>query len=108
MEKQINTEGEINTESEITIDDEINTECEINTEGEINIEDKINMDDEINRKSEFPQVWVCVVPREEAVIRIMERDGRSREEAERRVCSQLSNAGEQKDGQLSVLIFSKL
>ena len=38
------------------------------------------------------QVWVCVVPREEAVTRIMDRDGRSREEAERRVASQLSNA----------------
>merc|ERR1719278_1055968 len=37
------------------------------------------------------EVWVCVVPREEAVIRIMDRDGRSREEAERRVASQLSN-----------------
>ena len=35
---------------------------------------------------------MCVVPREEAVTRIMDRDGRSREEAERRVASQLSNA----------------
>ena len=38
------------------------------------------------------QVWVCVVPKEEAVTRIMERDSKSREEAERRVASQLSNA----------------
>ena len=37
------------------------------------------------------QVWVCVVPKEEAVTRIMERDSKSREEAERRVASQLSN-----------------
>ena len=42
------------------------------------------------------QVWVCVVPQEEAVTRIMDRDGKSKEEAERRVASQLSNAGEQK------------
>ena len=79
------------------MEDEINTECEISIECEINIEGEINMEDEINRKSEIAQVWVCVVPREEAVVRIMERDGRSREEAERRVCSQLSNAGEQKN-----------
>lgn len=38
------------------------------------------------------EVWVCVVPREEAVLRIIDRDGRTREEAERRVSSQLSNA----------------
>ena len=44
-------------------------------------------------RDEIPQVWVCVVPREEAVLRIMDRDGRSREEAEKRVGSQLSNAG---------------
>ena len=42
------------------------------------------------------QVWVCVVPQEEAVTRIMDRDGRSKEEAQRRVASQLSNAGERK------------
>ena len=41
-------------------------------------------------------MWVCVVPQEEAVTRIMDRDGRSKEEAERRVASQLSNAGETK------------
>ena len=39
---------------------------------------------------------MCVVPLEEAVSRIMDRDGRSREEAERRVGSQLSNTGGQK------------
>ena len=33
-----------------------------------------------------------MVPKEEAVTRIMERDSKSREEAERRVASQLSNA----------------
>ena len=44
-------------------------------------------------RDEISQVWVCVVPREEAVLRIMDRDGRSREEAEKRVGSQLSNAG---------------
>ena len=33
-----------------------------------------------------------MVPKEEAVTRIMERDNKSREEAERRVASQLSNA----------------
>merc|ERR1711971_1181480 len=38
------------------------------------------------------EVWVCVVPQEEAVTRIMDRDGKSRQEAERRVASQLSNA----------------
>jgi len=38
------------------------------------------------------EVWVCVVPQEEAVTRIMDRDGRSKEEAQRRVASQLSNA----------------
>ena len=37
-----------------------------------------------------------MVPQEEAVTRIMDRDGKSKEEAERRVASQLSNAGEQK------------
>ena len=33
-----------------------------------------------------------MVPKEEAVTRIMERDSKSREEAERRIASQLSNA----------------
>ena len=42
------------------------------------------------------------------MIRIMDRDGKSREEAEKRVDSQLSNAGEQKDSQHSVPLFSKL
>ena len=54
------------------------------------------------------QVWVCVVPGEEAVSRIMDRDGRSREEAERRVGSQLSNAGEQKNRNGLVLVLRNL
>ena len=37
------------------------------------------------------EVWVCVVPREEAVARIMARDGKTEEEATRRIESQLSN-----------------
>ena len=37
------------------------------------------------------EVWVCVVPREEAVARIMARDGKTEEEATRRIDSQLSN-----------------
>ena len=37
------------------------------------------------------EVWVCVVPRSEAVTRIVERDGRTQEEATRRLDSQKSN-----------------
>jgi len=37
------------------------------------------------------EVWVCVVPRAEAVKRIVERDGKTEMEAERRIDSQLSN-----------------
>ena len=37
------------------------------------------------------QVWVCVVPRQEAVARIVARDGKTEEEAARRIDSQLSN-----------------
>lgn len=37
------------------------------------------------------QVWVCIIKREEAIKRIVERDGRTQEEAERRIDSQLSN-----------------
>lgn len=36
------------------------------------------------------QVWVCIVKREEAVRRIVERDGKTQEEAERRLDSQMS------------------
>jgi len=38
------------------------------------------------------EVWVCTVPREEAVRRIVERDGKTEEEAGNRLDSQLSNA----------------
>jgi len=41
--------------------------------------------------AECHEVWVCVVPRQEAVKRIVERDGKTEEEAERRISSQLSN-----------------
>lgn len=37
------------------------------------------------------QVWVCVVPRQEAVTRIVARDGKTEQEAARRIDSQLSN-----------------
>jgi dephospho-CoA kinase len=37
-------------------------------------------------------VWVCVLPVEEAVARIVARDGRTEEEAERRVASQMAGA----------------
>ena len=37
------------------------------------------------------EVWVCVVPRSEAVTRIMARDGKTEEEAGRRLDSQMSN-----------------
>jgi len=37
------------------------------------------------------EVWVCVVPRQEAIRRIVERDGKTEAEAERRISSQLSN-----------------
>lgn len=37
------------------------------------------------------QVWVCIIKREEAIKRIVERDGRTQEEAERRIDNQLSN-----------------
>ncbi|XP_064088387.1 LOW QUALITY PROTEIN: bifunctional coenzyme A synthase-like [Macrobrachium nipponense] len=37
------------------------------------------------------QVWVCIIKRDEAVRRIVERDGKSTEEAERRIDSQISN-----------------
>ncbi|XP_047486498.1 bifunctional coenzyme A synthase-like [Penaeus chinensis] len=37
------------------------------------------------------QVWVCIIKREEAIKRIVERDARTQEEAERRIDSQLSN-----------------
>ena len=42
-------------------------------------------------ESSCHEVWVCVVPREEAVARIMARDGKTEEEATRRIESQLSN-----------------
>ena len=37
------------------------------------------------------EVWVCLVPRQEAIARIVARDGKTEEEAARRVDSQLSN-----------------
>jgi len=37
------------------------------------------------------EVWVCVLPVEEAVDRIIHRDGKTREEAEKRINSQMSN-----------------
>jgi len=37
------------------------------------------------------EVWVCVVPPEVAVARIVERDGKTEEEARRRVSSQMTN-----------------
>jgi len=41
--------------------------------------------------AECHEVWVCVVPRQEAVKRIVERDGKTEIEADRRISSQLSN-----------------
>lgn len=37
------------------------------------------------------EVWVAVLPPHEAVSRVMKRDGRTKEDAERRIASQLSN-----------------
>nr|XP_045618010.1 bifunctional coenzyme A synthase-like isoform X1 [Procambarus clarkii]XP_045618011.1 bifunctional coenzyme A synthase-like isoform X1 [Procambarus clarkii] len=37
------------------------------------------------------QVWVCIIKREEAICRIMERDGKTQEEAEKRIDNQMSN-----------------
>jgi len=37
------------------------------------------------------EVWVSIVPPNEAVKRVVERDGRSEEDAKRRLFSQLSN-----------------
>ena len=37
------------------------------------------------------EVWVCVVPRQEAIVRIVARDGKTEVEAARRIDSQLSN-----------------
>ncbi|KAK7006498.1 hypothetical protein SK128_008536, partial [Halocaridina rubra] len=37
------------------------------------------------------QIWVCVIKRDEAIRRIVERDGKTKEEAERRISYQLSN-----------------
>jgi phosphopantetheine adenylyltransferase/dephospho-CoA kinase len=37
------------------------------------------------------EVWVCTVPRESAIQRIIERDHKTREEAENRIGSQMSN-----------------
>ena len=67
----------------------------------------INSESETNRESKICQVWVCVVPREEAVLRIIDRDGRTREEAERRGSSQLSNAGGQKQSNFQSTIKFK-
>ena len=38
-----------------------------------------------------PQVWVCIIKRDEAVRRIVGRDGKSEAEAEARLASQMSN-----------------
>lgn len=38
------------------------------------------------------EVWVSFVDKDEAVKRIMERDGRTQEEAEKRLASQMTNA----------------
>ena len=45
-----------------------------------------------NWEGRVHQVWVCLVDRPEAVRRIMERDGKTEEEANKRLQSQLSNA----------------
>ena len=37
------------------------------------------------------EVWVCTAPRDEAVLRIVERDGKTEEEAARRLGNQMSN-----------------
>eukprot|EP00088_Acartia_fossae_P044282 TRINITY_DN4696_c0_g1_i2.p1 TRINITY_DN4696_c0_g1~~TRINITY_DN4696_c0_g1_i2.p1 ORF type:complete len:485 (-),score=66.35 TRINITY_DN4696_c0_g1_i2:180-1634(-) len=37
------------------------------------------------------EVWVCIVPRETAIERIVERDNKSKEEAQKRIDSQMSN-----------------
>lgn len=37
------------------------------------------------------EVWTCMIPREEAVARIQERDGKTKEEAEKIIQSQMSN-----------------
>ena len=36
------------------------------------------------------EVWVCVIPKQEAIKRIEERDGWSKEEAEKRIGAQMS------------------
>jgi len=51
------------------------------------------------------EVWCCVIPPQEAIKRVMKRDGRSEEQAEMRIKSQLSN--EQRVAQSNV-IFSTL
>jgi len=37
------------------------------------------------------EVWVCLVPRDTAIQRIVERDNKTAEEAEKRIDSQMSN-----------------
>ena len=55
-------------------------------------------------EAECHEVWVCVVPRSEAVKRIVERDKKTEEEAERRLDSQKSN--EERVGVASTVISS--
>jgi len=43
-------------------------------------------------QSNCHEVWVCLVPRQEAIKRIMERDKKTEEEAVRRLDNQMSNA----------------
>lgn len=50
------------------------------------------------------QVWVCVVPPEVAVARIVERDGKTEEEARRRVNSQMTN--QERVGEASTVVCS--
>lgn len=48
------------------------------------------------------EVWVCLIPTSEATKRIQERDGRSKEEAEKRINSQMS--GKQRVNQAHVVL----
>ena len=43
-------------------------------------------------QSSCHEVWVCMVPRQEAIKRIMERDKKTEMEAERRLDNQMSNS----------------
>lgn len=52
----------------------------------------ILLEAEWDKKGLVHQVWTCIVPPDEAVRRVMERDRISKEEAEKRVSSQMTNS----------------